>query len=147
MKEGKKGQTKISFGMIFSIILIIIFIAFAIYGINKFLKVNELATVEKFKSDFQGDINNMWKSTSGSQRVEYNLPKKITYLCFKSGDYENMYFMPSEYGNDFINNVDIEKTLESAGSNKDNICIKTSSSKISLIIEKDHDENLVTIRK
>jgi len=33
----KRGQLKLSFGMIFSIILIIVFLGFAFFGIQKFM--------------------------------------------------------------------------------------------------------------
>ncbi len=145
-KRGVKGQTQISFGMIFSIILIILFIAFAVYGISKFLGVNKFAQVEKFKNEFQADINNMWKSTQGSgQVVEYFVPKKISQVCFVDGEFENMYFVPldSDYKGYLLKNVDIGKTLK----NSNKLCIATSKGKIYMTIKKAYNENLVTIAK
>ena len=47
----KNGQATISFGMVFSIIMIIIFISFAFYAIQKFLDLQNSAQVGKFGSD------------------------------------------------------------------------------------------------
>jgi len=146
-RKGVAGQTQISFGMIFSIILIIFFIAFAIYGITKFLEVNKLAQIEKFKSDFQADINSMWKSTQGSQNVEYLLPKKISQVCFTDTEFENMYFIPSDYDGAILENIDITKIIKNSTSNPKKLCIESSNGKISMTIKKDYNENLVTITK
>ena len=80
---------KISFGMIFSIILIIVFIAFAGYAIVKFINMQQTIQIETFKNDLQNDVNAMWES-EGSQTVEYYLPKKITAVCFDEGN--RLYF-------------------------------------------------------
>jgi hypothetical protein len=82
----KSGQLKISFGMIFSIIMIIIFLTFAFYAIRIFLGIQEKATVGLFLDDFQDDVDSIWKSIEGSQVKEYNLPQKIEYVCFIDGD-------------------------------------------------------------
>jgi len=150
------GQMQISFGMIFSIILIIVFIVFAIYGITKFLCISKIAQVEKFKSDFQEDIDSMWKSTQGSERVEYFIPKKIEQVCFKNRinpktlKDENMYFVPEKFSCDIstayiLDNVDIAKTV--AGLTGRKLCIDNSNGKISMTIKKAFNENLVTITK
>jgi hypothetical protein len=140
----KRGQTQISFGMIFSIILIVVFIAFAIYGITKFLGVQKFAQVEKFKNDFQADINNMWKSTQGSQDVEYFIPKKIEQVCFAEGEFYNMYFIPSDYDGYILKNIDFAKINILSGKK---LCISTLNGKISMTIKKNYNENLVTITK
>jgi hypothetical protein len=145
MKKG--GQTQISFGMIFSIILIVIFIAFAVYGITKFLGVQRYAQVEKFKSDLQTDIDKMWRSTQGSQVVEYILPNKIKQVCFADGEFENMYFVPldSDYKGVILENIDIGNTVKSKTTKK--LCIDNSNGKVSMTIKKAYLENLVTIAK
>ena len=68
----KKGQMKISFGMIFSIILIVVFIAVAVYAIIKFLDVQHTIQIESFKKDLQDDINDTWRSSgSGTYLKKY----------------------------------------------------------------------------
>jgi hypothetical protein len=145
-KSEKSGQMQISFGMIFSIILIIFFIAFAIYGITKFLDTANFAKFEKFKSDFQADIDSMWNSPSGSQEVEYILPRKIEKVCFTDGEFENMYFVSKEnYKGEMLDNVDIAKTV--AGLAGRRLCISTLNGEISMTIKKDFGEQLVTIKR
>jgi hypothetical protein len=147
--KGIKGQTQISFGMVFSVILIIIFIAFAIYGITQFLKVKNFGQVETFKSNIQTDIDTTWKSTQGNQTKIYSLPSKIKQVCFVNNQYENMYFMPSNsgYKGTILNNVDFIKTVISSRSVPKKLCIDVKEGKISLIVGKSWNENLVTIYK
>ena len=56
----KSGQMKISFGMIFSIILIIAFLGFAIYAIMTLLEIIDNAKIAKFVEDLQGDVDKMY---------------------------------------------------------------------------------------
>jgi hypothetical protein len=162
---GKKGQVKMSFGMIFSIILIVVFIAFAIYAISKFLDIQGSVNVGQFKEYLQSDIDSMWKSTQGSQEAEYSLPKKISYVCFVdyssaktgskkdlydefkilySGD-ENLFFYPigSGGGTDsmVIEHIDTGKITGS----ENPFCLNNSNGKISMTIKKGTSEALVTI--
>jgi hypothetical protein len=152
----KRGQSQISFGMIFSILLIIFFIAFAIYGIVKFLEVQRLAQVGKFKIDFQADITTMSQSTQGSQPETYYPPKKIKQVCFatrtnpRTGKDENMYFMPddaSQYDGDMLNNLNIAKTTAGSTSVPKKLCIDVINGKVSLTLKKEYNENSVTIIK
>ena len=138
---------QISFGMIFSVILIIIFIAFAVYGISKFLGVSRLAQVESFKSDFQGDIDTVWKGSGTSVPVEYSIPNKIKQVCFVNDDYKNMYFVPSDsgYNEVLLKNVDMVKTTSGLPGRK--LCIPTLEGKISMTLKKAYNEILVTIAK
>ena len=78
----KKGQMQMSFGMIFSIILIIFFLAFAFFGIRTFLGIQDTAEKAKFLSDIQNDVETVWKSAQSSQAKEYFLPGKISDVCF-----------------------------------------------------------------
>lgn len=151
-RNDKGAQMQIGFGMIFSVILIIAFIAFAVYGINKFLCVSKMAQIESFKNDFQNDIDKMWRSTSGSQPVNYVLPKKIKQVCFIDDEYSNMYFYPENYGcqitsDILLKNVDIDKTIASSTARPKKLCIDTSSGKISMVIKKSYNEDLVTITR
>lgn len=155
--NSKRGQSQISFGMIFSILLIIFFVAFAIYGVIKFLEVQKLAQVAKFKSDFQADITKMWQSTQGSQPETYYLPKGIKQVCFatttnpKTGKDENMYFTPDDqykkYGGYLFNNLNIAKTTAGSTGYPKKLCIDVINGKISMTLKKEYNENTVTITK
>lgn len=160
----KKGQMKLSFGMIFSIFLIIIFISFAFYAIKTFLGIQNEASTVKFVNDFKSDIDIIWKSTKSSQEFEYPVPLNIKHVCFadfsstKSGASSELYDELDELtfgegnfilytGNAdtlsiILANIDIETTT----SNENPLCFKNSG-KITLILKKELDEALVTIKR
>lgn len=162
-----KGEMQISFGMIFSIIMIIIFITFAFYGIGKFLSIQNTAQAGKFANDLQNDIDKMWKSSQGSQEQEYFLPSKVKYVCFTNyedkdvsrGSYanffeetrqaffeeENLFLYPIGSGEGFdsvaLEHLDIEKITE-----EDNpLCFANENGKVVFTIKKNFGEALVTI--
>jgi hypothetical protein len=145
MKRGNRsGQLNISFGMIFSIILIIIFLAFGFYAIKKFLDLQSSVQIEKFLSDFQSDVDKMWKSVQGSQVVKYTLPTKITSVCFQEDEFENLKFVSKNViPGKTINNIDIEKSI----GNNQSLCIPNVKGKVIFTITKDYGEILVTIKK
>ena len=145
--ENKKGQMNLSFGMIFSIILIIIFIVFAIYVVIKFLELQDTIKIEQFMrdtGDFQNDIDVMWKSPQGSREVNYSLPTKITAVCFQDDEFENLKFTSENIikGTN-IENLDIEKSI----GNEESLCIPNVKGKVILKITKGYGETLVTITK
>ena len=161
----KKGEMKLSFGMIFSIIMIIIFISFAFYAIQKFLSIQSTAQAAKFVSDLQNDVDKMWRGSQGSQKQEYFLPSGVRYVCF--ADYkksemgerqsfydelnqayyeeENLFFYPIGSGEGFdsvnLKNVDIEKTTEENNPE----CFENIKGKVIFTLKKDFNEALVTI--
>jgi len=135
----KKGALNLSFGMIFSIFLIIVFLGFAFYVIPKFLDFQDKISVGKFVDDFQNDIDKMWKSTQGSQKVEYKLPKEIEEVCFNKN--LEIYFQPLGTGGDF-DYVEIEHLDISGGK-----CFKIVEEKLKVTIKKDFGEVLVKIEE
>ncbi len=166
----KRGQLQISFSMIFSIILIVVFIAVAVYGIVKFLGIQECAETGLFKQDLQTSIDKAWSSDSSYEIFPKNnpitLPKKIDYICFidlgkeskgSHSDYyssfksegltnHNMFFSPiteacSGQGSFEIKHINIVKITE----NENPYCI--ANDKIEMKIEKAFGENLVSIKK
>lgn len=165
-KIGDRGQINMSFGMIFSIILIILFLAFAFYAIKKLLDIQEKMTIANFIDDLSTDVDEMWKGSQGSQPKTYNLPKKIEYVCFidfateeGSGEYidfyeeinkyfkheENMVFYPlgSSKGlkSEKIEHIDLEKITQE----NNPYCIKNNKRKVKITIKKDFEEDLVII--
>ncbi len=140
----KSGQLHLSFGMIFSVILIIVFLSFGFYAITKFIDFQRTIQIEKFLSDFQNDVNKMWKGVQGSQEVTYSLPTKITSVCFEDDDFQNLAFTSKEIiKGDKIENIYIEKITE----NENPYCIQNTKGKISLTIVKDYGETLVRITR
>lgn len=133
---------EISFGMIFSIILIVVFLAFAFFGIKKLMDVQGTALSSQFKSDLQDDINKMWNGPQGQQQVEYNLPNKVEGVCIADSNYQNLYFIPEgKFPGTILTNIDIEQTL----GNNEKICFENNEGSVTMTLKKDFGENLVTI--
>ena len=161
----KRAQMNLSFGMIFSIILIFIFIAFAFYAIQKFLVIGKTAQIARFAEQLESDIDKIWKGSQGSQKEEYFLPSKIEYVCFadynsnKAGINQNFYDELSlvySYGENLffypvgsseglsskeVKHIDLKKITEE----ENPYCIKNTEGKIKFTIKKDFGEALVTI--
>jgi len=143
-KRGSRGALELSFGMIFSIILIIIFLAFGFYAITKFIALQKTIQIESFLRDFQEDVDTMWKSNQGSQPLTYTLPSKITSVCFKNDEFQNLQFISNEIINGkMIEHIDIAKTTK----DESPFCIQNVKGKISLRLAKDYGEALVTVER
>ena len=143
-KRGCKGQMKMSFGMIFSIILIVIFLAFAFYAIKKFLEFQDTLKIEKFFDELQADVNKTWAGEMSSDPRNYYLPKKINSVCFTDDEYENLYFKSEN----IIRGTNIEYiniTAITDNGKEDPFCILNENGKTQMTIKKDFGEILVTI--
>lgn len=163
----KRGQVKLSFGMIFSIILIVAFLAFTIYAITKLLEVQRNIQVGSFADSLQEDVDEKWKGGMGSEEAEYRLPKGIQAVCFTDFyssakgskkeiydelkqvffEYENMVFYPigSAEGLDAkeIKHINITKmTLE-----ENPYCIENINGQIQLTVKMSPGDSLVGIIK
>jgi hypothetical protein len=162
----KRAQMQLSFGMIFSIILIILFVSFAFYAIMKLLDYQNSIKVAKFIENFEKDIDRIWKS-GGSQQRSYVLPSKIEKICFidyleskneeasDSGvwkelenffyEKENLFFYPANSAKEIkarvVRNIDLGKIT----SEKNPFCIKNIDGKVSMTIKMSPEESLVTI--
>lgn len=155
---------KISFGMIWAIILIIAFLGFGFYAIQKFLGMQRNLEVGNFADSFQEDVDRMWKSSKASQEISYVLPKRIEKVCFidyysslkgeevKIGENlkqlfyekENMFFYPigSAEGLDAmeIKHLDIETITK-----ENNPQCFDNTGKVEFVIKKDYSNPLVII--
>jgi len=135
---------KLSFGMIFSIFLIIIFIAFAFYAIKMFVGMQKEIQIKSFARDLQADIDRAYYGDRTSQNETYVLPNKIEAVCFTNDRFNNLVFRSSELIDEKnIENIDIEKITET----ENPFCIDNIDGKVKLIIQKDYGENLVTITR
>ncbi len=141
-----KAQMKMSFGMIFSIILIVIFIAFSFYAIKKFLEFQDTLKIEKFFDEFQTHVKRAWEGSQSSNIRKYSLPNKIEGVCFTDDEYENLYFQSENIirGTN-IEHIDIE-TITNNGKD-DPFCILNENGKTQMTIKKDFGEILVTITR
>ncbi len=166
MKKSCKAQMKLSFGMIFAILLIVFFMGFAFYAIQKFLGMQRTLSVGSFSKDLQDDVNRLWRSSQKAQEnKEYALPDKIEKACFldsssaiKGRDWEigddlkrlfggedNLYFYPvgSAEGLDSltIDHLDLDEMT----SRHNPYCINNSGGKVRITIKKDFNNPLVIL--
>jgi uncharacterized membrane protein required for colicin V production len=82
-----RGQLDLSFGLIFSVILIIAFLGFAIYALVSFLGMKEDLKTSVFLEDLQTDVDKFWKSDGSSDEISYSLPTKVKKVCFINSTY------------------------------------------------------------
>ena len=80
----KRGSMEISFGMIFSVIIIIAIIGVAVYAITTFLQVGEAAELSLFHQSLEKSVDDIWSSASSSRLFIFSLPKTIESVCFGS---------------------------------------------------------------
>lgn len=146
---------KISFGMIFSIILIIAFLAFGVYAIKYFLDIQDKASVGVFIQTLQSDIDKTWQAQQASKPATYSLPGKLDAVCFINAEEENLVFLPPRTADvNFVNisHIDIIKTVTGEGWEVVNgakaLCFeKDKKNKVTIVMQKDFGEKLVTIVK
>ena len=81
-KRGAKGQLQISFGVIFSIIIIIATVAVAFYVITHFLNLAACTKTGQFYNAIEKDVDNAWKGGVTQETFNGELPSAITQVCF-----------------------------------------------------------------
>ena len=133
----KRGQMKLSFGMIFSIFLVIVFLSFSVYAIIKFINMQQAIQIELFKDNLQAHITAIWLSHGEySEEKKYYLPKKINAVCFTNDDSDNLYFE----SDDFLERMNIDH-IEI----EEDFCIGNIDGKVSMTLVKEDRETLVKI--
>ena len=170
--KNKRGQGifGISFGTIFSVILIIFFIVIAFIVIRSFLNTQKCAKIGIFVDGFKADIKDAWNSQSSSFLFPNNpnlvvLPSNIDYVCFANlsadfngdnfdieneiglyqGQNANLFFYPNKNTCNMpyhnIEHLDIEKIT--ALNNP--YCIAVDGGKVVIQIEKGFNDALVSL--
>lgn len=79
---GNKGQIQLSFGMIFSIIIIIVTVAVGFYVIKYFVELSNCTDTSLFYNDLKEKINRAWSSPITREVWTGNLPGKVESVCF-----------------------------------------------------------------
>lgn len=161
-----RAQMQISFGMIVSVILIVVFLSVTFYAIGKFLELQKTVQIGKFVENLQFDIDKTWKSSQGSQEFSYNLPSRIQKVCLvdfdKSGTgkdneiyfdlkksfygSENLVFYPIGSGegldSTIIEHIDLDKITEF----QNPFCVENKNGKVNFTISMEFGDNLVKIK-
>lgn len=144
--KSKKGQLKISFGMIFAIILIIVFIVFAFIAINKFLEFQKNAQINQFMNNLQNDITSTYTSQSASNIETYSVPSNVIKVCFVNSNLDNLEIytkgslIPSNTNE--LKDIDLNNTFPGGNSR---ICTNATDNKVSIKLTKDYYSSLVTV--
>lgn len=156
----------ISFGVIFSIILIVFFIVVAGIVIKSFLDTKKCAELGIFIDRFDSEVKKTWNSQSFSGEFKGNLPGSISHVCFGNlsnsikGKYEkqghdislyegriaNTFFYPTNKACEMpfnqVDHLDIEKITKINNPN----CVFVDNGKIRINIEKDLNDRFVNIK-
>jgi hypothetical protein len=82
---GKRGQLQLSFGMIFSVIIIAVTLFVAIYIIMNFLKFRDCSQIDLYYDGLQQRVNKIYGASEGASTNHlFQLPSSIDYVCFGS---------------------------------------------------------------
>lgn len=140
--QNQKAQTEISFGMIFSIILVIVFIVFAIYGVTKFLNLQKCVQTQSFFNNLQKDVDKLWYG-GGSQTFNYTLPPKVGLICFKTDG--NVELRDINGGLAQLSGATCVKFKKINNINTKEFCVKKINGKFTIKMTKSPTESLVTL--
>jgi hypothetical protein len=165
----KKGQELfgMSFGMIFSIFLIIIFIIIAWIAIKHFLDISNCAKIGIFVDDLKKDVDKAWNSEKSEFDFNSNLPSSLEYVCFANlsdritakgieknigneiGIYKysgaNMFLYPREKACNIPYHKIPHIDIESITSKKNPYCVKIEGGKVSIKISQGFNQASVCL--
>ena len=166
MKKNKRGMIMgMSFGVIFSIILIIFFIMITFIAINAFLNTKDCAKIGIFLDSFQSNVDKAWNSQSDDFKFKGSLPSKLDFICFydmedslkgsyneigfELGRYKgtgaNFFFYPTgkacNIPRHIIKHVDLELITEKQNPS----CIPLEKGIVNLRIKKGFNDRFVTV--
>jgi hypothetical protein len=109
----RRASIEISFGMIFSIILVVALIGVAVYAILAFVNIGKATTITQFQKDIQNEIDLLWGASIANKVVEFSLPNKITHLCFgdlKSSNFNREFIKQRDELNRYASNFEKENS-------------------------------------
>lgn len=156
---GNKGQLQISFGMIFSIIIIIATLAVSGYVIYYFVNLSNCTNVGLFYKSIEERVNEAWNSPITRSNFEANIPGGVKYVCFGNlsltpradsrEQFENLVKYRSSGANMFLypvvnpcGNYLPNYKLDNAQA-KEFFCLPVKSGKINIVIQKDSMDSKV----
>ncbi len=104
----KRGAIELSFGMIFSIIIMIAIIGVAIYAISTFLSIGKTSQLAMFHQKFQENVEEVWASSITNKVASFNIPSSVEFVCFGTldgdsynSDFEDEYKELKKYSSGF----------------------------------------------
>lgn len=167
LNKSKKSQQSIgmSFGVIFSIILIIFFLLISFIAIRAFLGTKDCTQVGIFLSDFESEVTNTWNSQGVATDFKRTLPTEVEYVCFidfsknPKGEFKdiynrlsyyegsgaNLFFYPKDSACNtaykIIKHLDMETITKSINPN----CVPVEKGVIRMNLEKGFNDRLVKV--
>jgi hypothetical protein len=82
----RRGQLDISFGMLFSIIVIIATIALAFYFLRVFFQTSSCTGFELLHQEIRERVDAVWRAPQARELLTLRLPARITAVCFGTPD-------------------------------------------------------------
>ena len=82
MKKRAQQTVGMPFGMIFAVILIVVFFAVAFVAIKSFLGFGRTVDVGLFYRNFQEEVDSAWQSQESLTNFKVELPQSIEFACF-----------------------------------------------------------------
>jgi hypothetical protein len=162
--NAKKGQIEMSFGMIFSIILIIAVVAIGFYVIRYFMSLSTCTSIGLFYSGMQKDVNDAWGASDSRSIFSGNVPGSVKYVCFgnltetaSAGSNEMLQELRKQYAfstreNIFLYPAGAGSCTPDLGSMNINhaatayfFCVKTAEGKVQVTISKGSTSSVVII--
>ncbi len=156
----KRGDISLSFGFIFSVILIAIIAATAFYAIRYFINLSKCTQISLFHKEFQDEVDAVWNSEIASDNFAGNLPGAIKSVCFKDGnfqgsgrEYEELKDYFSAGGNMFL--YPPENSCQQASRKAQHVdlsglnwhCFQVKDGKVAIKLEKNSDDALVRVKR
>jgi hypothetical protein len=157
----RKGMISLSFGMIFSIIVIIAIVAVAFYAINYFLDLGRCTEISLFYKDLQDDVDAAWNSEITRDTFRGSLPNNVDSVCFRDEDgvgvgveYDALKDYFRQRGNTFL--YPPEKACEQASRTTDHVdltdlggwyCFNVDSGRVSIPLDKGSFDALVKVKR
>ena len=159
----KRGDIQLSFGMMFSMFLIVVFIVVAIIAINAFLGVQCSVSSGQFIKDFQAKVNELYASSGQDVPFKSSLGNcKIDYVCFFDSEKRvsgsskamgeefegkitagnNLYFYPAK-SKDFLS-VNI-KYIDMSKFSENPYCIKVAGGNVEIRLTKELEDVYVKV--
>lgn len=157
----RRGGIQLSFGMIFSIILIIAIIGVAFYAINYFVGLGKCTEVGLFYRELQDEIDRAWNSEITRDEFTGSLPGGVTNVCFgdvSSGGSGEIYDDLKRYGRADANVYlyPLEKACDQGFRKLEHVdfsefggfsCFDVESGRVSIGLEKGSSDSLVKLTR
>ena len=164
---------QLPFGMLFSILLIAVFIFVAFFAIRAFLEQRDCSQIGLFINDLQGEIDSVWMSSETSSDIfSAVLPSGIEYVCFADLEAENglagdanivreiernpiereMFFYPAKKACNMpaqiMKHLNMTEIISDEFGDVENpYCIENIKGRVNMTIKKDYYESLVKIKR